>query len=237
MQPLVTTLKSRHSLDHCIENSFDYIAYISEKPFSLTFKGKTMKFKPPEKVIISKNLFQSYSCIDYNCSRCCGYFYNIFSPNEMCKIENARDYIKDVITVEGKNYDIFYYGHIKESCQHLKENKCSIHLNNPIHCAFPLVFFDKRRNNRTLTKRVFRRNHCIGSPVKFAVGNDETLKWIAHLVKRVDLFGMEYGLETKADDVISDINEKYKEFRNDQLKMFEEVMQGKRISDFEEVTE
>src|SRR3989338_6252127 len=114
----------------------------------------------PSEIIVSDNLFRQYSCLEYQCSRCCWktMHWNIFTPEQyksMASISSSdAGFGQELpISVNGKNHAFYAEDNTDKTCRHLDANKCGIHEYNPIHCALPLIKF-KRGNRKWL-------RHCI----------------------------------------------------------------------------
>lgn len=219
--------KTNHDLPSCIKKTFGYLSNVSREDFTIFFnwKGKEHRyeFNRPDKVVVSDNLFRSYSCLDYGCSKCCWYvgFWNIFSNRQMMKMiekygsEQGKDY--DIIHVGLHNQDLSTQGvknlhirqHVGTVCQHLDRstNSCSIHEENPIHCAFPLVKVQRVKNTTHITRQKFGRNDMtIQCPADFKPMTQSGFDYTIKLLERLRSFGEEMQIKTHMDDVIRECN-------------------------------
>jgi Fe-S-cluster containining protein len=170
--------------------------------------------------VISDNLFRSYNCLNYGCSKCCKKtrFWNIFSADqyeENKKIYDTETYSGKNVTVKvnGKDKEFYIEDHTNTFCDHIDHEGefCRIHLTNPIHCALPLIKFKRVRNKTYVTKEYFGRNWNMKCPAVFVPMTEEGYEGLLYMMDRVKRFADEMEIETRIDDIIFEIKNKWKD--------------------------
>lgn len=133
---------------------FSYIQPFLKEEVQVKFADESLLNLPVRTIRISKNLYRGYIC--GTCANCCkGYinFYSRYHAELLKERANYRVWIND------KAYRFFTEIHVDKQCPHLIDNKCNIHLHNPIHCMFPPLRFIPGKNESVyITKEKFRRN-------------------------------------------------------------------------------
>lgn len=221
-----------------IEKLLSYVGLISKVPFSIKIpagkKYKIIHFTPPKNFRISDNLFRSYNCLDYNCSRCCWKKkdWNVWteqqykehksiSPNSpnydekiICTIETI-DTIGTIVNTKTTPFVFYVENHTEKICRHLdqEKNMCTIHETNPIHCALPLVKFryDKRKQITTITREYYHRNWYMNCPVKFSPMSQLSFEKTIWLLNRVKKMAEELNIPTHIEEIIQTTNKRWKE--------------------------
>jgi len=221
------TQKTKHKLERCIDYLFEYLSDVSKEPFTVSFsiKGKKYNktFTPPISIKVSDKLFQSYSCIDYGCSKCCWYvgYYNIFTYNQFSdsvlkyKDEKYDKYVEFAsVFVNSSPKQLMIQDHTNSICSHMREQKCMIHEENPIHCAFPLMRVYRVKGTTMITRVPFGRNsRYMKCPVKFEECTQESVDFSIYLLKRLEKFGNEMGIRTRVPEIIEQIENRWLEIK------------------------
>lgn len=201
----------------CVKKTFDYIGNVAAAPFVIAFQGKERHYEPPSAIVVSDNLFRHYSCLDFNCSRCCWKtrHWNVYSPAQYQEMRaNTTDEQYDItvpLAVNGKEFGFHFEDNTKDICKHLDRarNKCNIHEYNPIHCALPLMKFKrtKRAGGETtyITREVYTRNWFMQCPVKFSPFQEQGLRRTVQLLGRVETMAQELGIPTQLDRIIEEV--------------------------------
>ncbi len=216
---------SMHTIPKSIEKLLTYLERVAKRPFSLRYflkdklKVYVKNFKNiPNRVVVSKNLFRQYNCLDYNCSRCCTRvgFWNIYTPKQYENLK--REYPNEPyngkffsVLIDGKDYNFYIEDHTNKKCVHLdkERNLCRIHTANPIHCALPLIKF--KYNSRTkityITREYFSRNWFMQCPVKFKPMTEEGFNTTIWVLERVKDMAEELQIPTYMSEVIEEVKE------------------------------
>lgn len=212
--------QSAYDITNSFKKTFHYLGDIAKSSFSIEVGGKLHTYDPPSDVIVSDNLFRGYSCLNYGCSKCCTKtrFWNIFSAGQY--EENKRIYENEIyagksiiVKVNDKDKEFYVEDHTNTFCDHVdKEGEaCRIHLTNPIHCALPLTKFKRVRNKTYVTKEYFGRNWNMKCPAVFAPMTEEGYEGLLYMMDRVKRFADEMEIDTRIDDIIFEIKNKWKE--------------------------
>ncbi len=223
---------SMYDLPNSFNKLFGYFSNISKEPFTVTLKqkgkDKDVTYYPPKKVVVSKNLFRQYNCLNLNCSKCCWKIrdWNIYTPNQQKDLfrSGALKYGEEVsVLVGGKKFNFYVEENIEEVCKHLdrENNLCKIHKWNPIHCALPLIKFKRVRDITYITREYFGRNWNMKCPVKFEPLAEEGLKITLEMMERVKNAAEELGIKTYIKDIILKIE-------------CRKIIHTKKLSDFGE---
>lgn len=130
-----------------------YMAAFAAEAFSL---DGTL-YVPPAEVIITHRAWRRYTCPE-NCGACCYPYELVYLPEEFARFE--REYPQQVVnfsplTVEVQVGDKRFQrnvirdtqeDHEGHRCRYLRlaDARCSIHLQNPFHCAIELLRFSRR---------------------------------------------------------------------------------------------
>ena len=143
-------------------------------------KDLDIAIDPVNKIVIDDSLFRRYSCLDYpGCSNCCAInvwhiFLIGFTPNWL--INELREGGAKTVSCMFRGSDsapkcVAYSCHDHTDhavkCRFLSETGCSVHVNNPISCMFPLVRFGVSDGTLHIGKRMYGRNWQLGCPAKF----------------------------------------------------------------------
>jgi len=221
--------KTDHTIKSCFFGLFEYVERLAKEDFSLMFvdpKGKIHKhdFKAPKTVVVSENLFRSYSCIDYGCSKCCWNhgFVNFFSEGEFSQFKEKYDkeawegYKPMNGFLNGKEYTFYYHEHTSNLCTHLKTgeiNGCSVHELNPLHCAYPLIKLNRRGDTVRLTRQEFGRNWQTKCPAEFDAPTPKSYEYAKFLVTRTMNIASEYGIKTFVPEVLEEMEHMWNELQ------------------------
>jgi len=225
--------KTKYSVRDCIWKQFEYVSAISTKAFKIGHGKYEKYFMPPSRTIISQNLFRQYSCLDYNCTRCCSYvgFVNILNEDEVANLYTFSDkeallYVEEDIIINEKPSKIFIYDHNNSVCGHVnsEENYCNIYGYEPIHCVFPLMKLKRVRDTVYITREPYGRNWLMKCPVVFKPMTEMGFQYTTSSIRRLMDFAREYGIPTKGEKILTLIYDRYQEMKQ----MLNE-------SDFEEV--
>jgi len=216
---------SIYTLKGSIEKLFGYLEAVSKVPFFVSFKENKknviLKFYPVKKVVVSDNLFREYSCLDYNCSRCCWKKrdFNIYTTKQFEELKNKYPNEnlpgkKEIIFVNDKIFEFYVEENINQYCRHLDDinNKCKIHTANPIHCALPLIKFkqNKKTNTTHITREYFGRNWFMNCPVKFKPMTEEGFNTTIWMLSRVKDMADELNIPTYLPEVIEEVKMRWR---------------------------
>lgn len=215
--------KSIYTLPASIEKLFDYLGRITKERFVVEYKNIKKNFKriynPPTKIVVSNNLFREYSCLKYKCSRCCWKLrdWNVFTRKQMFELRNKYNeeskYPKpQIIIINKKKFIVYVENNTTRHCPHLdkENNKCKIHIINPIHCALPLIKFKSVKGTTYITREYFGRNWLMKCPVKFKPMTEGGYKTTLFMLDRVKQMAEEYNIKTYIDDIINEVKEKWR---------------------------
>lgn len=224
-----TKQKRIYNLNQSIDKVFEYISNISKVPFTVEIDGKTKEYFPPKRVVVSNSLYKGYSCLDYGCSKCCWYcgFHNILTDNQYTRLqEEVLDmnlpYSPKGIQINGAIKRIWTHDHTTKICYHLswQTNSCRIHRFGPLHCVMPLTKVE-RRNGVTYIMRIpFGRNiRYMQCPVVFREIRVEDFDHILFQLSKLKETADEFEIPTYIDNIISQVEEKKKQFLQKQNKL------------------
>ncbi|MGV8086918.1 MAG: hypothetical protein ACP5N1_04765 [Candidatus Woesearchaeota archaeon] len=206
---------TRYSLRSSVDKLFNIIGNIATEPFSIEFqqKGKNQKLSyiPPDSIIVSDNLFRQYNCLDYSCSKCCWKLrdWNIFTKEQYSNLPSShKEFAKELpVKINENTYQFYIEDNTNELCNHLKLNSCSIHKQNPLHCALPLIKFKRTKRNNSeityITREVYTRNWYMQCPVQFKPINEEGLQKTLWVLERVKDMANELQVPTSIDKIIT----------------------------------
>lgn len=213
---------TKYNIRASLDKALSYTASISKEPVIIEIEGlRPVIFSSPPKIediIISKNYYRDYSCMDYNgCNICCTKvgFWNIFSAPQYNDLKSRNVELPGMfknIKVNDKEVSVYIEDHTETQCFHLVKDGCSVHTNNPIHCMFPLIKFKRiKQKNLYITKEVFGRNWAMGCPInlpQFKTITEETYqsRCIKPLIMLKE-FSEAMGVETHIDYIISKVEE------------------------------
>ena len=153
---------------------FKYIQPFLKDEVQIKFVDNISLTIPPRTAKISKNLYRGYTC--GMCGNCCIGYINFYSRYHA---ELLKERAKYRVWINDKPYRFFTENHTDKLCLHLINNKCNIHLHNPIHCMFPPLQFREYRNRGTMyiTKEKFRRNLRNLCTAEWIPLTDEMFEW------------------------------------------------------------
>lgn len=164
----------RGSYTPSFETFFKYIQPFLRDKIEVNIDGKSFQLTPPKQIKISKNLYRGYTC--ELCISCCKGYINFYSDWHSNLLENKPNI---TVLINGKEYNFYTEPHTDKRCIHLKDdNKCDIHITNPLHCMFPLIKFKRVKDIVYITKERFHRKLGKLCEVREWVPlTDETFQW------------------------------------------------------------
>jgi len=169
-----TKITLRKNMKSSFLKEFLYVKAFLSEPITVKFPWGEEIIEPPKKLHISDLLFErTYSCIDYlPCKKCCLGLWSLFlvpfTTKESCNIIKPHAIVQN-ININGKDFEYLCVDHKGVFCPlNTPEVGCTIHVDNPITCMFPLIHFRQyRKDNVNILLGHFGRNWKLGCPVEF----------------------------------------------------------------------
>lgn len=134
-----------------------YMSAFCAEPFTLD--GET--YTPPDEVVITHRAWRRYTCPE-GCGACCYPYELVYLPEEFAKME--RQYPEEAKNFHPKEVTLGVRGrefkrriirdtqedHTGHRCRYLRKEdaRCTIHLENPFHCAVELLRFTRRKTKK-----------------------------------------------------------------------------------------
>ncbi|HRS26020.1 MAG TPA: hypothetical protein P5140_05705 [Methanofastidiosum sp.] len=200
--------------------AMNLVGRLTTVPLEVEFGKQKVIYTPPQDIQISKQLFRSAKC--QCCGKCCsGYStnrYNLvfFNPPAFLDGEYRKRVFEEVFKINGVVYPVWIYrqsgnvcdfsvyrwiyrqvGNVYNHFSYMDNGHvyCYIHSFKPVHCLFPPIFIDSRKDKSIVLKRPFSRNWQFGCKVQFLPFDyQEFVEWDLHvfeeLKKLVDILGL-----------------------------------------------
>jgi len=244
-----THFKLETGMEDSIERWLHYLANISKEPlqFSSMHPEMLFQFEPPKAVVVSQMLYRYYSCMDYNCSRCCHHYWNcytseqgsVFTYDELQRHTSPPVWL--ACEINGRSQAIMLEDHTAPDktkngavCGHLKNNRCTIWSREPIHCAYPVMKFKRIKDTTYITREYYGRNQYIKCPVGFVREGDSKhiFETVYKKLERMELWAEEWGIETHIESILSQVMMKINELRVAEMELPSEGNSGIGLAKF-----